>query len=245
MRTLLVLGSKPDPVLPVLAANDAVACANASGRSAAQHGLPSPEYTVISAVVTAGGAATRHNLRALRGLRTGTLHLLPRHQRTGGVLRRGWRRLRDFRMQPLWFKLRLRAAGYGWERCEVRPLADWHALVLRLCGDDAVLREQLARKQPSTGVFAVARGLADGAFDRVVVAGISFELTHAYGANPEIEERGTAASKHADTDVVVLRLLARRGNLFTTEPVVAARAGVPLLGEAPAAPVPASATLAS
>ena len=76
-------------------------------------------------------------------------------------------------------------------------------------------------------MFAVALGLADPRFDRVIVAGMSFELTHAYGLNPEIAERGTAVSKHADTDVMVLERLARRGNLFTTEPVVAERAGVP------------------
>jgi hypothetical protein len=115
-------------------------------------------------------------------------------------------------------------------------------MVSRLCGDDPALREQIARKHPSTGVFAVALGLADGAFERVVVAGMSFELTHAYGDNPEIAARGTAASKHADTDVLVLRRLAAGGRLFTSEPVVAARAGVPLLAPA-GAPGPPGATL--
>ena len=40
MTTLLVLGSKPDPVLPPREAFDAVACANASGHSARRYGLP-------------------------------------------------------------------------------------------------------------------------------------------------------------------------------------------------------------
>jgi hypothetical protein len=227
MTTLLVLGSKPDPALPERSAIDAVACANASGRSAADHGLPVPVLTAMSAILTSGQASGRHSLRALRGLRTGTLHMLPRHERGGGAARRLWRRARNFRMEPAWFRARLRAAGYRWERFETRPLADYHELVLRLCGGDPELREQFAHKHPSTGVFAVALALAVGRFERVVVAGMSFELTHAYGANPEIAERGSAASKHADTDVMVLARLARRGDLFTTEPIVAERAGVP------------------
>jgi len=228
MTTLLVLGSKPDPALPERSAIDAVACANASGRSAAAHGLPVPVLTAMSAVLTSGQASGRHNLRALRGLRTEALHLLPRHERGGSAAKRLWRRARQFRMEPAWFRARLRAAGYRWQRFETRPLAAYHELVLGLCGGDPALRAQFAHKHPSTGVFAVALGLADGRFDRVIVAGMSFELTHAYGANPEIAERGSAVSKHADTDVMVLERLARRGDLFTTEPIVAERAGVPL-----------------
>jgi len=46
-------------------------------------------------------------------------------------------------------------------------------------------------------------------------------------------ERGTALSKHAETDVTLLRHLARRfGTIYTTEPAVHARSGVPYL-EAP------------
>lgn len=236
MSTLLVLGSKPQPILPERAAFDAVACANASGRSAADLGLPAPVITAMSAVLTSGQASGRHSLRALRGLRTEALFLLPRHERGGSAAKRLWRRARHFRMEPAWFRLRLRAAGYRWERFEARPLAAHHETVLELCGGDPALRERFAVKHPSTGVFAVALGLADGRFERVIVAGMSFELTHAYGANPEIAERGTAASKHADTDVMVLARLARRGDLFTSEPIVAERAGVPLWP--PAGPTP-------
>jgi len=228
MTTLLVLGSKPDPALPPRSDVDAVACANASGRSAADLGLPSPVLTAMSAVLTSGQPSGRHSLRALRGLRTEVLHMLPRHDRGGSAAKRLWRRARNFRMEPFWFRARLRAGGYRWERFETRPLAAYHELVLSLCGNDPELRAQFARKHPSTGVFAVALALADGRFDRVIVAGMSFELTHAYGDNPEIAARGTTASKHADTDVMVLARLARRGGLFTTEPIVAARAGVPI-----------------
>jgi len=226
---LLVLGSKPDPRLPDRAKIAAVACANASGRSAARLGLPVPIFTVLSALVLSGRESDRHNLRALRGLRTGTLYLLPRPDRGGSVAQRLWRRARGFRMEPAACRLALRAAGYRWEQFSVRPMAEYYALVLRLCGDDPAVREQIARKHPSTGALAVALALATGGYERVVVAGMSFELTHAHGVNPEIAARGTLASKHADTDVMVLSRLARRGDLFTSEPIVAERAGLPLL----------------
>lgn len=227
-RTLLVLGSKPDPALPPAGSVDAVACANASGHSAARHRLPTPIYTVMSAVLTSGLASGRQSLRALRGLHTGTLHHLPRRAPRGGAWKRALRRVRDLRTSPAWFRLRLRAAGYHWDRFETRPLPAWHELVAAQCAHDPAIVGQLARKQPSTGLFAVALGVADPRFDRVVVAGMSFELTHAYARNPEIAERGTTSSRHADTDVLILGRLARSGKLFTTEPVVAERAGVPL-----------------
>jgi hypothetical protein len=56
MTTLLILGSKADPALPPRAAWDELACANASGFSAARHGLPTPAYTVMTAVLTSGKA---------------------------------------------------------------------------------------------------------------------------------------------------------------------------------------------
>jgi hypothetical protein len=226
---LLVLGSKPDPRLPDRARIGAVACANASGRSAKSLGLPDPIFTVVSALLLSGRASDRHNLRALRGLRTGTLYLLPRPEARGGAARRWLRRARELRMQPALCRLRLRAAGYRFERFAVRPMADYYALLSRLCGGDPEVDAQIARKHPSTGALAVALALAEGRAGGVVVAGMSFELTHAHGENPEIARRGTAASKHADTDVLVLSRLARRGDLWTSEPIVAERAGVPLL----------------
>ena len=67
MTTLLILGSKADPALPPRAAYDDLACANASGFSAARHGLPTPAYTVMTAVLTSGKAEDDHSLQALRG----------------------------------------------------------------------------------------------------------------------------------------------------------------------------------
>jgi hypothetical protein len=237
MRTLLVLGSKPDPALPPPGSVDAVACANASGFSAARLGLPDPVFTTLSAIVTSGIASGRQSLRAMRGLRTGTLYVIPRPAPRGrSVAKRAVRRLGAVRTHPLYVRLRMRAAGFHFDRFEARSLAAWHDLVRSLCGGDPEIAERMLHKQPSTGLFAIAIGLAEGGFDRVVVAGMSFELTHAYGPNPEIAERGTAASRHADTDVAILACLARhRPDLCTSEPIVAERTGVSLLAASPAA----------
>ncbi len=230
MKTLLVLGSKPEPMLPPRDAVDEVACANASGHSAARYGFPTPSFTVMSAILGSGIASGRQSLAALRGLRTRTLHILPRRAPKGRFPKRFIRQLVDLRSHPVHVRHQLRRAGYAWERCELRPLSAWHALVHALCDQDPAVIEQTRRKQPSTGLFAVALALAEGGADRVVLAGFSFELTHAYGVNPEIEERGMTRSRHGDTDVLVLsRIALGRGDLWTTEPVVAERTGVPLL----------------
>jgi hypothetical protein len=230
MRTLLVLGSKPEPMLPPHDSIDAVACANASGHSAARYGLPVPTFTVLSAILGSGIASGRQSLAALRGLRTRTLHILPRRPPKARLPKRLVRQLAEWRSHPVHVRQQLRRAGYAWERCDVRPLSAWHALVHELCERDPAIVEQTRRKQPSTGLFAVALALAEGMADRVVMAGFSFELTHAYGTNPEIAERGMTTSRHGDTDILVLsRMALGRRDLWTTEPVVADRTGVPLL----------------
>jgi len=64
-----------------------------------------------------------------------------------------------------------------------------------------------------------------------ILSGFSFELTHAYAANPVIEERGTRISCHTPTEISVLKCLSSRyGNIFTTEPTVNREADVPMLG---------------
>ncbi len=230
MKTLLVLGSKPEPMLPPRESVDVVACANASGHSAARYGLPIPAFTVMSTILGSGIASGRQSLVALRNLSTRTLYLLPRRSPQGSFPRRLVRQISDLRSHPLHLCHQLRRAGYGFERCEVRRLSAWHALVHVLCDHDPAVIEQVQRKQPSTGLFAVALALAEGGADRVVVAGFSFELTHAYGVNPEIEERGMTRSLHGDTDVLVLSKIAqRRADLWTTEPLVSDRTGIPLL----------------
>lgn len=231
MATLLVLGSKPEPVLPPESAFDALACANASGRSAARLDLPVPTFTVISAILTSGKQApNRLALEALAGLRTGTLYFYPRPVRGRGPLRRALHRLRSLKTSPRHFKSRMRALPYAFERFEDPGLARYQGMLAELCGHDPQLLAQVRAKQPSSGMLALAIGLAWHGFERCILSGFSFEITHAYADNPLIRERGSAASKHADTDVALLRHLCKRfGTIYTTEPVVSERAGVPLL----------------
>jgi hypothetical protein len=228
MATLLVLGSKPEPSLPPLRLIDAVGCANASGFSAARAGLPRPDYTLMTAVLTSGKASDNHSLQALRGLSTRRLFVYPRPRfdKAASPIAR----LKGWRMSPWWMRRRLRALGYGWDEMIVRPAGWYHDLVLRLAGGGEEVARAMARKQPSTGLAAVALGLADERFDRVVMAGFDFTLSHAYGTNPLIADRAATASKHADTDVGLLMAWAACGRpIFTTEPAVHARAGVPRL----------------
>ena len=88
----------------------------------------------------------------------------------------------------------------------------------------------VAEKKPSTGVITLLIGMSLGHYDRFIMSGFSFELTHAYADNPEIHQRGTTSSRHTPTDLQVLRRLVEiHGNIFTTEPAVNAQAGIPFL----------------
>ncbi len=230
MTTLLLLGSKPDPVLPPVDAFHAIACANASGRSARSLDLPDPVFTVISAIVTSGKKPANDLAVAnLAGLRTRDLYFLPRPP-PASPLRRALFPLRLWRCQPWYFRRRLEDAGYAWDRF-VDPGYHWYLDRLHeLTSEDPHVAEAVVRKQPSTGAFAVITALALGAWDRVILAGFSFELTHAYAENPTISQLGTTRSKHADTDITVMRALAHhRPGLLTTESVVAQATGIDYL----------------
>ena len=230
MATLLILGSKPDPALPPRSAYQDLACANASGFSAARHGLPTPAYTVMTAVLTSGKAEDAHSLRVLAGLATRTLYFLPRPRHQGSLAKRALSHLKQWRLKPLYMRYRLRRLRYRYERFVVRPASYYHDLMRALCAHDPAIAELIRAKQPSTGMFALAIGLAEQAYDRFILSGFDFGLEHAYGENPLIRARGTATSKHAETDVAIIRhLAARHGAIFTTEPTVHERAGVPLL----------------
>jgi hypothetical protein len=79
-------------------------------------------------------------------------------------------------------------------------------------------------------VITLMIGMSLGRYDRFVMSGFNFELTHAYADNPEIRQRGTTLSRHTPTDVQVLRrLVDLHGNIFTTEAAVHEQAGIPLL----------------
>jgi hypothetical protein len=230
MPSLLVLGSKPDPALPPATRFTAVACANASGYSAARHGLPMPVFTAISAVVTSGIGSGEQSLKALHGLRTETLYRIPQLDKP----MRLWKKIKSLpiaiKTSPVFFKSRLRQANYHWSTFIDRDPAYYLQLIGTLCRQDPRIMALVAEKKPSTGVITLMIGMSLGYYDRFIMSGFNFELTHAYADNPEIRQRGTALSRHTPTDLQVLRRLADiHGTLFTTETAVNEQAGIPLL----------------
>ncbi|MDJ0852589.1 MAG: hypothetical protein QNK04_29825 [Myxococcota bacterium] len=228
MSTLLVLGSKPEPALPSRSEYQDVACANGSGYSAACHGLAEPRFTVLTASLASGSATGRQSLRALAGLHTGTVYFVPPRP-LNLVARVHPRRIAKRRaMKPEVLRRLLAETGFGYDQFVVRDYAWYVGRARELCDDEST-QTRLARKRPSTGLLALVVGMAEGGYDRFVLSGFSFELTHSYGRNPKIEGRGTATSGHEETDVTFLRSLAKRHDLVTTERVVSERTGIPLL----------------
>jgi hypothetical protein len=230
MRTLLILGSKPDPALPPAGSFDALACANASGYSADRHGLPVPVLTAISAVLTSGIGSGRQSLEAMRGLRTEALYRVPQLDKP----RKPWKKIKTLpvtiRTSPLFFRLRLRLANYRWRRFVNCDAAFYHGLIGTLCLHDPQIMALVANKKPSTGVITLMIGMSLGTYDRFIMSGFSFELTHAYADNPEIRDRGTTLSRHTPIDLRVLRRLVDiHRNIFTTELAVHDHAAIPFL----------------
>lgn len=230
MKTLLVLGSKPEPCLPPAGEFDALACANAAGYSADKYGLPVPVFTAMTAHLTSGIESGKQSLQAIRGLRTGTVYLIPRHEKSNKLLKRIKRLPVALKTTPLFFRRGLRQAAFRFDHLVSHDLDYYFELIRRLCRDDAELMQLISAKKPSTGLMALVIGMSLGSWDRFILSGFSFELTHAYADNPEIRERGTVVSGHTDTDLVLLqRLAAVHGNIFTTETTVHEQAGIPLL----------------
>jgi hypothetical protein len=236
MTTLLVLGSKPGPMLPPPGSFDDVACANASGNSAARYGLDSPRFTVISAILTSESKpANLQALEAMRGLRTEVLYFYPRRPPGGDPLRRLVAHAKGYRNKAWYVRRTLRSYDSRWSEFRNPGLPYLAGLFRSLSDGDADIAALMARKQPSTGLLALALGIAFGGYSRYILTGFSFEITHAYAHNPLVGERG-AVSRHAETDTALLSYLARKlGTIYTTEPIVKQRTGVPLLWQAPSA----------
>lgn len=235
MKTLLILGSKPAPALPPASAYDALACANGSGYSAARLDLPEPVFTVMTSVLASGIESGRQSLQAITGLKTQTLYFLRRRVRTrkplGRLLHnlRNFRRKRLYRMRPFYLKKILRSVDYTYGHFIDLDSHYYDGLVEKLCDHDPQILAQLQKKRPSTGLIALALGIEQQVFQRFIIAGFSFELTHPYASNPEIDERGTATSEHMATDIAVMRYLAQKFEVLTTEATVHENAAVPLL----------------
>jgi len=230
MSAFLVLGSKPEPALPSAAAFEQLACANGSGVSALKYGLPVPTLTLMSAILCSGIESGRQTLSALRGMSTDELHFFPRPPKATRLNKQIAQPLLALRTGRWYLKRCLRAMDYRYDRFVDHDYGFFHGLVTRLCDDDPVVLEQMRQKQPSTGLMTILLALSRS--EQVIIAGFSFELTHAYDHNPEIDERGTQASRHADTDITILRCLSRRyPGLTTTEQAVADNTGIPFYTE--------------
>lgn len=233
MATLLVLGAKPDPALPDPSTYQEVACANGSGFSAAKHGLPTPTFTVMTANLTSGAESGRESIQAISGLRTTTVYYVPRphaDRRKRSLISRLKYRRRLPRMTAEALQRALAAVGFEYAEFVVQDHSFYIDLARSLCQQDAEMTALLGAKQPSMGIYALILGITSGRYDRFILSGYSFELTHPYGDNRKIRNRGTAVSRHTPTDVALVSLLSRtRGDLVTTEAVVHERTGVPLL----------------
>lgn len=184
----------------------------------------------MSAILTSGIASGRHSLRAVSGLSTGRLYFLPRAPRKRTLARALLHPLETYRITAGYLRHVLRSVDYGYDEF-LDPGWDYYqSMFEELCRDEAEVLELVRSKHPSSGVVAIALGFIREQYDRLIVSGFSFELTHAHGRNPDIDERGTTASKHAATDIAVVRHISGKwGNVYTTEPVVAERAGLALL----------------
>ena len=78
--------------------------------------------------------------------------------------------------------------------------------------------------------MTLAIGLSSHQYNRYIISGFSFQLTHAYAHNPEIDQRGTSLSGHANTDITLIRYLSEKyKNIFTTERIVSERTSIPML----------------
>lgn len=237
MATLLILGAKPDPVLPPTSTWDDLACANASGYSAAQHGLPDPVFTAITAMLTVGSGAGQQSMQAMHGLHTGTLYFLHSTSRKTSLRQsRPVKFLRALpraaRVTPAYFRWAMSRAGYRWDDFVATEVDDYVRATRKWCQADEKLFAQAASKRPSTGLTALLIGLSLNRYDRFILSGFSFELTHAYAKHPGIHQRGTRESRHMPTDIRFIQCLSSSlGNLFTTEPTVNQLTGVPLLDQ--------------
>ena len=175
-------------------------------------------------------------MQAMRGLHTGTLYCLRSTSRKTSLRLASPRKFlravpRAIRVSPLYFKWVMHRAGYRWDHFVAVDVFRYVEAACHWISQGDELLAQAAQKRPSTGLTALLIGMSLRRYDRFILSGFSFELTHAYAHNPEINQRGTQKSAHAPTDILFLqRLASGLGNVYTTEQTVHRMAGLPLLG---------------
>jgi len=207
-RPCLVLGSAPNPHVPVLEGMDVI-CVNSSGYVARNLGLPTPSLTVLAGfkLVLPKLAEDRE---ALRGLRTKTLLLIMKF--------RDWTAERAAEA--------LAALDYRYDELVTISIPDRAEIIRsttgrRLGGEDGRPAEGV-----SNGLFAACYVLHAHA-PKVVFAGISVTRN---GHEYSVQDR---ARVHIEPDKTAIACLLARGYpLFTSEHELSAAAGLPLIAAA-------------
>ena len=202
----LVLGSAPDPILPVgYGAHWTFVSVNAAQAGAARAGIDRiPDLTVMSGQMLGKKPENLAGQKALRDARTTQLLLVER-----GVSAREAR--------PA-----LRALNYQYGA--LRTMDHWQraGLTYRLLGEH--LATGSGESKISTGVFAALLAASLG-YEPIVMCGFSLSNDgHSY--NPLGHRR-----QHREVDAIALRLLADpRHAVFSSDPAFAASSGLPLWG---------------
>lgn len=173
----LIVGSAPGISLPDMSRIDAVICMNGSGITARHLGIPDPDLTVMTGVLTVpkGKQMRIETIEMLGGLKTGHLLL---HRARGGSLDRAL----DI----------VRSAGYTYDNCTMLSDSEYAAIATAVVPPMHVLTKGMGRI--STGIFATTVALWAGARD-IVLAGFSLSGGHSYlhGDTPRNHKSADAA----------------------------------------------------
>ncbi len=214
MKTLLVLGSKPNPELPPPDQYDDVACANGSVYSAYKYGLSKPKYTVLSSYVTSGrNEITDETYHAICGLGSEILFFLPSvTKRDSNRLFRYLRYVKTFKRQPLYCKVKLWAGSFNYEEFIFRPQERYISGIEQICNYSKKVIDRMKLKLPSTGVIALSTGIRNFDYGSFILSGFSLDVSKEY-----MEEVKQSESKHKNVDISVLDILSKKYEIKTTE----------------------------
>jgi hypothetical protein len=233
MSTLLILGSKPNPVIPEVCRYADFACVNGSAFSAAANDLSLPAFTVMTANLTAGTGSGVQSIQAIADLETKKLYYLARSP--ADYRKRSLRRQIKYflslrRMKPERLLQALDKVGYRHDEFIIVQGEEYLSLVSIICEHDPDVVACLTKKQPSTGVYALLVGITSDLYDEFILSGFSLKRGHAY-MDEVIEGPSKEPSRHAETDIAVLRALSRiyGDKLVTTEVELSNQTGIPRL----------------
>lgn len=228
MSTLLLLGSKPNPVIPSKGSYDAVACANASGYSAKNYDLKSPVFTVIAASsLMSSNESAKKARKNLRGLSTNQVFIYPSKQEFNflRLLRKLYRAnlkssYLEIKRHKLFTYLILKTLGYKFKHYSYMSRQKYQSLF-----DIAPLK--LNEYNPSTGIVALMIGVKQFKFDTIIISGFSFETNHIYDEKVDVIP---VYNRHFEFDSLTIKSLYSKGvKIITTEKTVSEICDIPLI----------------